>query len=138
MNLMGSEAGPGQALRPVERRIKNDGLFGHFRHNKSIVMDYARPYRDTLRDLGRRARELRLLRNVQQAELARRAGIGVATLQRFEKTGTASLETVLRIATALHAEQAFDKLFEAPPYASMDEALARPQRAQRQRAPKRK
>lgn len=88
--------------------------------------------------LGERARQLRLLHKLRQDELAARAGVGIATVHRFEKTGTASIENVLRIATALHAEAAFDKIFEAPAYASLDEALARPATAKRQRAPRRK
>jgi transcriptional regulator with XRE-family HTH domain len=75
---------------------------------------------------------------LSQAELAARAGVGVATIHRFEKTGTASIENVLRIATALRVETVFDKLFEAPAYTSLDEALARPDvAATRQRAPRR-
>jgi transcriptional regulator with XRE-family HTH domain len=87
--------------------------------------------------MGKRARQLRLLRKLRQSELATRAGIGVATVQRFEKTGTASIENVLRIATALSAEAVFDKLFEPPAYASLDEALARPAVTARRRAPRR-
>ena len=78
------------------------------------------------------------MRKLRQVELAVRAGVGVATIHRFEKTGTASLENVLRIAMALQAEAGFDKLFEAPAYSSLDEALARPEVATRQRAPRRK
>jgi transcriptional regulator with XRE-family HTH domain len=78
-----------------------------------------------------------LLRQLTQDELAVRAGVGVATVRRFEKTGTASIENVLRIATALNAEAAFEKLFEAPAYASLDEALARPTITTRRRAPRR-
>lgn len=78
------------------------------------------------------------MRAWRQAELADRAGVGVATIHRFEKTGAASIENVLRIATALNAEAAFDKLFEVPPYASLDEALARPAVAARRRAPRRR
>ena len=78
------------------------------------------------------------MRDFRQEELARRAGVGIATVRRFEKTGNASIENVLRIATALNAESAFEKLFEAPPYASIDAALAQPQAMQRQRAPKAK
>ncbi len=101
------------------------------------MISYTKPFRETLAALGERARQLRLLRELQQEELAARAGIGVATVHRFEKTGTASIETVLRIATALNAEAAFEKLFEAPAYASLDEALARPE-VKRRRAPRRK
>lgn len=101
------------------------------------MIAYTRPFRETLAALGERVRQLRLLRKLQQAELAARAGVGIATVHRFEKTGTASIETVLRIATALNAEAAFEKLFEAPAYASLDEALARPE-VKRRRAPRRK
>jgi transcriptional regulator with XRE-family HTH domain len=75
---------------------------------------------------------------MRQAELASRAGVGVATVQRFERTGNASLANVLRIATALSAEAAFDRLFEAPAYASLDDALARSAAPLRQRAPRRR
>jgi transcriptional regulator with XRE-family HTH domain len=102
------------------------------------LIDYKDTLQETLRALGARARQLRLLRNLRQEELAERAGVGVATVRRFEKTGTASIEGVLRIAAALGAEQAFDMLFEAPAYASLDEALARPKLAQRQRAPRKR
>jgi transcriptional regulator with XRE-family HTH domain len=100
------------------------------------LIDYQNTLQETLRALGARARQLRLLRSLAQEELAERAGVGVATVRRFEKTGTASIEGVLRIAMALGAEHAFDSLFETPPYASLAEALARPKVLQRQRAPR--
>ena len=102
------------------------------------MTSYDRSSEERLGALGERSRELRLLRNLRQAELAERAGVSVATVHRFEKTGMASIENVLRIATALHAEQAFDRLFEAPAYASLDEALARPEVTKRQRAPRKR
>jgi transcriptional regulator with XRE-family HTH domain len=102
------------------------------------VIDYLPSFSATLSALGARARRLRLLHKLRQDELAARAGVGVATVHRFEKTGAASIENVLRIATALRAEAAFEKLFEAPGYSSLDEALARPAAAKRQRAPRRK
>ena len=102
------------------------------------MVDYKRPLGETLRALGERARQLRLVRKLRQDELATRAGIGVATVHRFEKTGSASIENVLRIAAALEVEGGFDQLFEAPAYSSLDEALERPAIARRQRAPRRK
>lgn len=102
------------------------------------MIDYREPYGEVLRAIGERARQLRLLQKLRQDELAVRAGVGVATVHRFEKTGTASFENVLRIATALQAEAGFDRLFELPAYSSLDEALERPAVAKRQRAPRRK
>jgi transcriptional regulator with XRE-family HTH domain len=73
--------------------------------------------------LGTRSKQLRRRQKITQDELAVKAGVGVATIRRFEKTGNASLENVLRIATALNVESGFYKLFESPAFASLDEAL---------------
>jgi transcriptional regulator with XRE-family HTH domain len=102
------------------------------------MIDYNSSLQEALRALGERARHLRLMRELLQEELAERAGVGVATVRRFEKTGMASIENVLRIATALNAERSFEYLFEAPAYASLDEALERPEIAKRRRAHRRK
>ena len=99
---------------------------------------YRRTFGETLRAVGARARDLRLLRKLRQADLATRAGVGLATIHRFEKTGTAALENVLRIAAALDADAGFERLFEAPPYASLDEAITRPEVIARRRAPRRR
>ncbi len=93
-----------------------------------------RPVGEVLVELGARVRALRLLRELSQGELAARAGLGVATVQRFEKTGHTSLENVYRIAVALSAEEAFGQLFASPRYTSLDEALARPAPVERRRA----
>lgn len=95
---------------------------------------YCRPNQDILHALGERAQQLRLIRGLRQEELAARAGVGIATVRRFEKTGAASIQNVLRIATALGAELAFDNLFEAPQFASIDEALSRSAITRRRRA----
>jgi transcriptional regulator with XRE-family HTH domain len=102
------------------------------------VVGYNRSFSETLQALGDRAKQLRLIRKLRQDELATRADLGIATIRRFEKSGTATIENVLRIATALNADAAFDKLFEPPPYASLDEALARPEVIARRRAPRRR
>ena len=83
-------------------------------------------YTSTLESLGRRARQLRILRNLQQRELAARSGVSLGTVQRLERTGSASIEKILRIATALGAEEPFETLFAPPAFKSLDEALSRP------------
>jgi transcriptional regulator with XRE-family HTH domain len=94
-------------------------------------------FAETLQALAGRARDLRLLQNWTQQELARRSGVGVATLHRFEKTGQVSFENALRIATALGVEAGFGRLFEAPKYTSLDEVLERSKGPGRRRARKR-
>ena len=87
--------------------------------------------------IGERSKQLRLFRNFTQQELAVRAGVGSATVQRFERTGHVSMDNALRIAFALGADDGFRRLFEPPKYGSIDEALAEPKRASRKRARKR-
>lgn len=94
-------------------------------------------YEDVLRRLGERARSLRAIRQLQQADVAARAGIGIATVKRFERTGRATTENALRIATALAADAAFETLFEPPRYRTLDEALNRPEPALRKRVRRR-
>ena len=96
-------------------------------------MEHKWPHRNALEDLGQRVRALRVLRDLQQREVAARAGISPGTVIRFERTGRASLDSAFRIAYVLGAESGFDRLFEAPPYRSLDEALARPARPERRR-----
>jgi transcriptional regulator with XRE-family HTH domain len=95
-------------------------------------------YEDTLTSLGRRARTLRTLRDLPQSELARRAGVGEATVKRFEQRGRASVENMLRLAVALGAEDGFERLFEPPKYRTLDEALAQPTAASRRRVRRRR
>ncbi len=84
------------------------------------------PYSDTLRSIGERARALRILRSLQQKELAQRAGVTRGTVVRFENTGRTSMENVVRIATVLGAEDGIAALFLPPKYRSLDEAMERP------------
>lgn len=99
---------------------------------------YLPPLGDTLRALGDRARKLRLLREITQDELGARAGVSGMTVRRFERTGVASIENVLRIAMALQAEPAFDQLFALPAYASLEDLDERPAMTTRKRAPRSK
>ncbi|MDO6481885.1 helix-turn-helix domain-containing protein [Shimia thalassica] len=57
-------------------------------------------------EIGQRLARLRLARNVTQATLAKMAGIGVRTLRRFEAGEPSTLDTFLRVATALDLEEA--------------------------------
>jgi len=56
--------------------------------------------------IGERLSRLRLSRNVTQAILAEQAGIGVRTLRRLESGEPSTLDTFLRVASALDLEGA--------------------------------
>jgi transcriptional regulator with XRE-family HTH domain len=101
-------------------------------------MDHKQLHREALEALGTRVRALRVLRDLQQREVAARAGVSPGTVIRLERTGRASLDSALRIAYVLGAEAGFDRLFEAPPYRSLDEALARPAVRERRRVRRRR
>jgi putative transcriptional regulator len=55
-------------------------------------------------EIGQRLARLRLTRNVTQADLADKAGIGVRTLRRLEAGDPSTLDTFLRVAMALDLE----------------------------------
>ena len=74
------------------------------------------------KSLAGRARALRLVKGWTRNTLARRAGVTAASLKRFETTGRASLELVLKVAHALARLEEFSKLF-APPAAQSIEEL---------------
>ena len=95
-------------------------------------------YHEALLSLAERAQRLRVLRELRQREVATRAGVSTGTVQRFERTGRASIENVLRIALVLGAEDGFGKLFELPKYRTLDEALATPARPVRRRVRKKR
>ena len=65
------------------------------------------------KSLAERARSLRLSRGWTRGTLAKRAGVSAASLKRFENTGKASLELVLKTAHAMARLDEFDKLFRA-------------------------
>ncbi len=52
-------------------------------------------------ELGRRLAKLRLARNVTQSALAENAGVGLRTLRRIEAGQPCSLDSLLRLASAL-------------------------------------
>jgi transcriptional regulator with XRE-family HTH domain len=77
-------------------------------------------------DIARQAKEKRLAMNLSQQTLSKRSGVSYGTLKKFEQTGQISLESLLKIALALDAFDAFDTLFTNKPEelpASLDELL---------------
>ena len=71
--------------------------------------------------LAQQTKSLRLLKGWTRATMAQRAGVTASSLKRFEQTGKASVELVLKVAHALGRLDEFDKLLQPPPTQSMAE-----------------
>lgn len=88
-----------------------------------------------LQAIGERVRELRLERQLSQAELARHAGISLPTMQRLEAArGKSSAASLIRILRSLRKLDALEAVFAPPSISPM--ALAGKQKPKRQRAPR--
>lgn len=83
--------------------------------------------------LGERLRANRLLQNLQQGELAARAGISERSLRNIERSGQGTLDNFIRVAIALGLAGNLDLLFELKPRSikAMEEASVKRQRASR-------
>ena len=73
------------------------------------------------KSLAERTKALRLLKGWTRNTLAQRAGVSTASLKRFETTGKASLELVLKVGHALARLDEFGKLFLPPAARSIEE-----------------
>lgn len=65
---------------------------------------------DVMRELANRTAELRKQKGYAQAELARRSGVSLGSLRRFEQTGQISLEHLLMITQLLDRLTDFDEV----------------------------
>lgn len=83
--------------------------------------------------LADRLKALRLLQSLTRDTLARRAGVSPASLKRFETTGAASLDLVLRVAFALGRLEDFNGVLQPPEAVTLAELQARFERPRRQR-----
>jgi transcriptional regulator with XRE-family HTH domain len=88
---------------------------------------------EAARSLAERAKTLRLGQSLTRDTLARRAGVAPASLKRFETTGAASLELVLRVAFALGRLEDFTQALQPPEAATLDDLLARERHPARRR-----
>ncbi len=63
---------------------------------------------DTLREIAQRHKTLRKQAGFSQCELAKRSGVSLGSLKRFETTGQISLESLLLLADVLHRLNDFE------------------------------
>ncbi|MCA9569909.1 MAG: helix-turn-helix domain-containing protein [Myxococcales bacterium] len=69
---------------------------------------------DASRLIAARVREARKRQGLTQAELAERALVGVATVQRLEQSGTGQITTFLRVLSALGHLRDVESLLQQP------------------------
>ncbi|HET9571902.1 MAG TPA: helix-turn-helix transcriptional regulator [Bacteroidales bacterium] len=86
--------------------------------------------------LAQRVRQNRLELNLTQKALAAKSGITFASLRRFENTGEISLKSLIMIAIALDATEAFNDLFGRKQYVSIDQLIATTKAKTKQRGRK--
>jgi len=65
---------------------------------------------DVLSELRARFKRRRLALNLTQEGLAKRSGVGLPSLRRFERTGLISLDSLLNLALVLDCLPDFDKV----------------------------
>ncbi len=85
---------------------------------------YLRSPPEVTEAIGAQAKALRKRRGLSQEQLAERAGLSRRTIQRFEDSGTLTLQGLVQIAFALGVPDSFDELFAQPAPTSIDEVLA--------------
>jgi len=87
-----------------------------------LVLDDFNPY-SIGKGIAERFRERRLEHQWSQALLAKKAGISLGSLKRFENNYEISLKHLLMLALVLDETEAFHQLFTRKYYQSIDEIL---------------
>ena len=81
------------------------------------------PSEDIAAELAVRLRNRRLAHNLTLEGLARRSGVALGTLKKFERTGQISLVSFIRLAITLKDEAALEKLLLEQKFETLDEIL---------------
>jgi len=75
------------------------------------------------REIAQKMKQRRLDADLSQEALAKRSGVSLGTLKRFEIQSEISLKHLLRLAVALGATDEFHRLFTLKQYQSIDELI---------------
>lgn len=70
-----------------------------------------------------KAKKRRKKLKMTQSELAKRSGVSLGSVRRFEQSGEISLTSLLKIASVLNALDDFEPLFSQKVYSSLEEML---------------
>ncbi len=83
---------------------------------------------EILEKVAKQAKQARLNQNFSQEGLAKRSGVSLGSIKRFERIGQISFDSLLKIALVLNSLEEFEKLFteQGKPIQTLDEILAEP------------
>lgn len=73
--------------------------------------------------IAKQLRVKRLSLNLTQEALAKRSGVSLGSLKRFENQGEISLKSLLFLALVLEATDEFHELFTSSEYSSIDDVI---------------
>ena len=73
--------------------------------------------------LAKRAKGRRLSLDLTLEGLARRSGVALGTLKKFERTGNISLVSFIRLSVALNDDAALERLLLEPEYDTLEDVL---------------
>ena len=84
--------------------------------------------------LSNRVRALRIRKNLTQVDLAKRSGVSLGSIKRFETKSLISLQSLIKIALILDSADAFQSLFKVNVYQSIDDVISDSNGVTRKRA----
>jgi len=88
-----------------------------------MISFYLMSSEDIAAELAVRSRNLRLAQNLTLEGLARRSGVPLGTLKKFERTGQIALASFIRLVITLKDEAALENLLLAQKLETLDEIL---------------
>jgi len=89
---------------------------------------------DVAKNIAKKMRERRLYFNLTQAALAKKSGVSLGSLKRFENSAEISLKNLLQLAITLEVSEQFLGLFEVEKSEGIDEILKKKKTKLRKRA----
>lgn len=78
---------------------------------------------EVLEDVAKRVVTKRKSLGITQTELAKRSGVSLGSIKRFESTHQIAFASLINIAFALSCEKDFEQLFAQQSYASIDDVI---------------
>lgn len=84
---------------------------------------YQKTWNEINNGIAERIVQLRKRKKITQKEIARRSGVSLGSVKRFEQSGEISLQSLTKIAIALGVDGELDTLFNEVPFASIEEVM---------------